>query len=62
MLSNTDLNIIPSLSAHVAGTGRSVLLLLSSRSICRPVVLLSISPSGCHPVCTAAVELTQWTT
>ena len=61
VLSNTDLNIIRSLSAHIrmAGTGHSVLLLLSSPSICRPVVLLSSSHSGHRPVCTAAVKLTQ---
>ena len=47
MLSNTDLNI-RSLSARIwpAGTGHSVLLLLSSSS-------------GHRPVCTAAVKLTS---
>ena len=64
VLSNTDLNIIRSLSARVwpAGTGNSVLLLLSSPSIRRTVVLVSSSPSGHRPVCIAVVKLTQWTT
>ena len=64
VLSNTDLNIIHSLSARIwpAGTGNSVLLLLSSPSICRTVVLLSSSPSGHRPVCIAAVKLTEWMT
>ena len=63
VLSNTDLNIIRSLSARIwpAGTGHSVLLLLSSPSIRHTVVLVSSSPSGHCPVCTAAVKLTQWT-
>ena len=68
VLSNTDLNIIHSLSARIwpAGTDNSVLLLLcspsDSSSIRRTVVLVSNSPSGHHPVCIAAVKLTQWTT
>ena len=63
VLSNTDLNIC-SLSARIwpAGTGHSVLLLLSSPSIRCTVVLVSSSPSGHRPVCTAAVNLTQWMT
>ena len=64
VLSNTDLNIIRSLSARIwpAGTGNSVLLLLSSPIIRRTVVLVSSSPSGHRPVCIAAVKLTDWTT
>ena len=64
VLSNTDLNIFRSLSARIYGW-HSVLLLLSSPSeltqIRRTVVLVSSSPSGHRPVCTAGVKLTQWT-
>ena len=53
MLSNTDLNIIRSLSARIwpAGTGNSVLLLLSS-----PSELTQYTS-----YCSAGVKLTQWT-
>ena len=49
VLSNTDLNVIRSLSARIwpAGTGNSVLLLLSSPSIRRTVVLVSTSCVYC---------------
>ena len=61
VLSNADLNIIRSLSARIwpAGTGNSVLLLLSTPSIRRTVVLVSSSPSGHRPVCIAVVKLTS---
>ena len=52
VLSNTDLNIrYLSVRIWPAGTGHSVLLLLSSPSIRRTVVLVSSSPSGHRPVC-----------
>ena len=54
VLSNTDRNIIRSHSARIwpAGTGHSVLLLLSSPS--------ELTQYASY--CTAALKLTQWTT